>query len=106
MPVSFHLFRDFGLLVGFLGAFGILVNKRHILLSIICIERRFYGFNFFIVAVSVYLDDRLGELFALFILTLAAAESALALALLTAYFRVYGNMLLSEELYFNAKKKQ
>lgn len=99
MPVSFHLFRDFGLLVGFLGAFGILVNKRHILLSIICIERRFYGFNFFIVAVSVYLDDRLGELFALFILTLAAAESALALALLTAYFRVYGNILLREELF-------
>lgn len=66
-------------------------------------ERRFYGFNFFIVAVSVYLDDRLGELFALFMLTLAAAESALALALLTAYFRVYGNILLREEL-FNLQK--
>lgn len=98
MPVSYHLFRDFGLLVGFLGAFGILVNKRQILLSIICIERRFYGLNFFLVVLSVYLDDRLGELFGLFVLTLAAAESALALALLTAYFRVYGNILLREDL--------
>lgn len=99
IPTSLNLFRDFGLLVGFLGAFGILVNKRHILLSIICIERRFYGLNFFLVTLSMYLDDRLGEIFALFVLTLAAAESALALALLTAYFRVYGNMLLREELY-------
>lgn len=97
MPTSFHLFRDLGLFVGFLGTFGIFVNKRHILLSIICIERRFYGFNFFLVALSVYLDDRLGEVFALFVLTLAAAESALALALLTAYFRVYGNILLRQE---------
>ena len=97
IPTSLHLFRDFGLLVSFLGAFGILVNKRHILLSMICIERRFYGLNFFLVTLSIYLDDRLGEMFALFVLTLAAAESALALALLTAYFRVYGNILLREE---------
>jgi NADH-quinone oxidoreductase subunit K len=94
---SLHPYRDLGLLVALLGAFGLLVNKRHILLSILCIERRFYGLNFFLVAVSVTLDDRLGQVFALFVLTLAAAESALALALLTAYFRVYGNILLSAE---------
>jgi len=94
---SFHTFMDLGLLVAFLGAFGIFVNKRHILLSVICIERRFYGLNFFLVAVSVYLDDMLGEVFSLFVLTLAAAESALALALITAYFRVYGNILLQEK---------
>ncbi len=93
----YHTFRDLGLIVAFLGAFGILVNKRHILLSVISIERRFYGVNIFLVALSVYFDDRLGELFALFILILAAAESALALALITAYFRVYGNILLTEE---------
>ena len=94
---SFHTFIDLGLLVAFIGAFGIFVNKRHILLSVICIEMRFYGLNFFLVAVSIYLDDRLGEVFSLFVLTLAAAESALALALITAYFRVYGNILLQEK---------
>jgi len=94
---SFHTFMDLGLLVAFIGAIGIFVNKRRILLSVICIERRFYGLNFFLVAVSVYLDDRLGEVFSLFVLTLAAAESALALALITAYFRVYGNILLQEK---------
>jgi len=94
----FHTFIDLGLFIACLGAFGILINKRHILLSIICIEIIFYGVNFFLVALSVYLDDRLGELFALFVLTLAAAESALALALITAYFRVFGNILINEEL--------
>jgi len=93
----FHTFIDLGLLVAFIGAFGIFVNKRHILPSVICIERRFYGLNFFLVAISVYLDDMLGEVFSLFVLTFAAAESALALALITAYFRVYGNILLQEK---------
>jgi NADH-quinone oxidoreductase subunit K len=95
--IFFHTFMDLGLLVAFIGAFGIFVNKRHILLSVICIERRFYGLNFFLVAISVYLDDMLGEVFSLFVLTFAAAESALALALITAYFRVYGNILLQEK---------
>jgi NADH-quinone oxidoreductase subunit K len=98
---SFHTYRDLALLVAFLGAFGLLVNKRHILLSILCIERRFYGLNLFLVTLSLYLDDRLGEVFALFVLTLAAAESALALALLVAYFRVYGTILRREELFYS-----
>ena len=68
MMTSFHTFMDLGLLVAFIGAFGIFVNKRHILLSVICIERMFYGVNFFLVALSVYLDDMMGELFALFVL--------------------------------------
>ena len=92
----FNTFIDIGLIICFLGAFGIFINKRNILLSVICIERMFYGVNFFLVALSVYLDDIIGELFALFVLTLAAAESALALALITVYFRVYGNVLISE----------
>jgi NADH:ubiquinone oxidoreductase subunit K len=59
----------------------------------------FYGVNFFLVALSVYLDDMMGELFALFVLTLAAAESALALALITVYISVY-----TEIFYFKKNK--
>ena len=93
----FHTFIDLGLIVAILGAFGIFINKRHILLSVICIEIRFYGINFFLVALAIFIDDMIGELFALFVLTLAAAESALALALITVYFRIYGNIILYEE---------
>lgn len=95
--MSFSTLRDLGLLVAFLGAFGLLVNQRHILLSVIAIERRFYGLNLCLLALSLTLDDRRGEVFALFILTLAAAESALALAFVTAYFRVYGSILLRDD---------
>jgi NADH-quinone oxidoreductase subunit K len=93
----FHTFIDLGLIVAILGAFGIFINKRHILLSVICIEIIFYGLNFFLVALAIFIDDIRGELFALFVLTLAAAESALALALITVYFRIYGNIILYEE---------
>jgi len=88
---------DLGLIICFLGSFGILINNIQILLSVISIERRFYGINFFLVVLSIYLDDILGELFGLFVLTLAAAESALALSLITEYFRVYGNIFLNQD---------
>lgn len=94
--ISFLSFSDIGLIIAFLGACGILVNKRNILISVISIELMFYGLNFYLIALSVYLDDILGEIFSLFVLTLAAAESALALALITAYFRVYQNILIRE----------
>lgn len=94
--VAFYSFTDIGIIIAFLGACGILVNKRNILISVISIELMFYGLNFYLIAVSVYLDDILGEIFSLFVLTLAAAESALALALITAYFRVYDNILIRE----------
>lgn len=85
-----------GLILAFLGASGIMVNQRNLLISIIAIELMFYGFNLYLISLSVYLDDLMGEMLALFVLTLAAAESALALALLSAYFRAYKDILIWE----------
>jgi NADH-quinone oxidoreductase subunit K len=92
-----HNFTDIGITIAFLGACGILVNKRNILISVISIELMLFGLNFYLLTLSIYVDDILGEIFAIFVLTLAAAESALALALITAYFRVYENILIREE---------
>lgn len=89
-------FSDMGLILAFLGASGIMVNQRNLLISVIAIELMFYGFNLYLIALSVYLDDLMGEMLALFVLTLAAAESALALALLSAYFRAYKDILIWE----------
>jgi NADH:ubiquinone oxidoreductase subunit K len=99
MLSSFHTVRDIALAVTLLGRLGLLLNQRHLLLSVLCIERRLYGVNLFLVALSILLDDRSGLLFALFVLTLAAAESALALALLRSYFQVHGSILLRAELF-------
>ena len=93
---SIYSFTDIGVIIAFLGACGILVNKRNILISVISIELMFYGLNFYLIATSIYLDDILGEILSLFILTLAAAESALALALITTYYKIYENILIFE----------
>ena len=85
-----------GLIIIFLGACGVLVNKKNILISVISIELMFYGLNFYLISLSLFLDDILGEVLSLMVLTLAAAESALALALIMAYFRIYENILISE----------
>jgi len=85
-----------GLIIVFLGACGVLVNKRNILISVISIELMFYGLNFYLITLSLFLDDILGEVLSLIVLTLAAAESALALALIMAYFRIYENILINE----------
>lgn len=92
--LELHYFSDIGLIICFLGICGILINRRNIILSIICIEIMFYGLNFYLVTVSLYLDDISGQVLALFILTIAAAESAIALALIMSYFKIYKDILL------------
>ncbi len=92
---SVSSFMEIGIIIVFLGACGILVNKRNILISVISIELMFYGLNFNLISTSLYLDDISGQIFSLFVLTLAAAESALALALIVAYFRVFWNILIN-----------
>lgn len=89
-------FLDIGIILAFIGAIGVLINQRNLLLSIIAIELMFFGFNFYLTILSVYLNDISGEIFAIFILTLAAAESALSLAFLTVYFRLYKDILMWE----------
>jgi len=86
-------FFDIGLILCFLGICGILLNNRNILLSIISIEIMFYGINFYLITISLYHDDISGQILALFILTIAAAESAIALALIMSYFKIFRDIL-------------
>lgn len=89
---------DVGLVLLFFGASGIFLNKRNILIAVICIELMFYGLNFNMISISLFLDDLAGQIFSLFILTLAAGESALALALIVVFFRVFFHILMYFEL--------
>ncbi len=92
---SIFSYTEVGFMLVVLGASGILLNKRNILLAVICIELMFYGLNFNTISISLFLDDIAGQIFSLFVLTLAAGESALALALIVAFFRVFFNILIS-----------
>lgn len=86
-------FIDIGLILCFLGICGILLNMRNILISIISIEIMFYGINLYLIIISLYHDDISGQILSLFILTIAAAESAIALALIMSYFKIFKDIL-------------
>ena len=66
---------------------GIILNRRNLILLLMCIELMLLAVNFNFVAFSRYLDDVTGQIFVLFILTVAAAEAAIGLALLIVLFR-------------------
>lgn len=71
-----------------IGTFGILLNRRNILIVLMCIEIILLSVNLNFIILSVYLDDTLGQMFSLFILTVAASESAIGLAILILYYRI------------------
>lgn len=84
------------LLLFLIGTFGILLNRRNILIVLMCIEIILLSVNLNFIVFSIYLDDFLGQMFSLFVLTVAAAESAIGLAILILYFRLMGNISISE----------
>ena len=75
-----------------LGIWGIFLNRKNIIIMLMSIELMLLAVNLNFLLFSVYLDDLIGQLFALFVLTVAAAESAIGLALLVIYYRVRGTI--------------
>jgi NADH-quinone oxidoreductase subunit K len=66
---------------------GIFINRRNVILLLMCIELMLLSVNFNFIAFSRMLDDTLGQVFVFFILTVAAAEAAIGLAILVVLFR-------------------
>lgn len=75
-----------------LGIWGIFLNRKNILIMLMSIELMLLAVNLSFLFFSVYIDDILGQLFAILALTVAAAESAIGLALLVVYYRVRGTI--------------
>lgn len=80
--------------VFFFGIYGIFANRRNILLVIISVELMLLSINSLLLVCSIYLDDRLGQILALFVLTVAAAESSIGLAILISYYRIKGSIAI------------
>lgn len=70
-----------------IGISGIFLNRKNIILILMSIELMLLSININFVVFSAYLGDLLGQIFSLFILTVAAAEAAIGLAILVVYFR-------------------
>ena len=74
--------------------FGLIYNKKSILIILISIELILLSVNILFIVFSIYLDDIIGQVFTLFILTIAAAETSIGLSLLLVSYRVRGNILI------------
>ena len=92
--LSYNHFLEIAIIIAMIGMLGVLSNKKMLILSVISIELMFYGLNLIFVIASLYLDDMAGEVSAIFILTLAGAESALALALIMSYYKTHLNIII------------
>lgn len=77
-----------------LGLSGIFLNRKNIIILLMSIELMLLSINFNFIIFSIFLDDILGQLFALLVLTVAAAESAIGLAILVIYYRVRGTIAI------------
>jgi NADH-quinone oxidoreductase subunit K len=75
-----------------LGIFGIFLNRKNIIIILMSIELMLLAINLNLVAFSAYLGDLAGQVFAMFVLTVAAAEAAIGLAILVVYFRNRGSI--------------
>ena len=73
---------------------GIVLNRKNVLIIIMSIELLLLAVNLNFAAFSIYLDDVVGQIFILFILTIAATESAIGLAILTVFYRLKNSIEL------------
>ncbi len=79
-----------------IGVFGIFLNRKNVIVILMSIELILLAVNINFVAFSAELNDLVGQVFALFVLTVAAAEAAIGLAILVAFFRNRGSIAVED----------
>ena len=79
-----------------IGVLGIFLNRKNIIIILMSVELILLAVNLNFVAFSSYLGDLVGQVFALFVLTVAAAEAAIGLAILVVYFRNRGTIAVED----------
>ena len=79
-----------------LGLFGIFINRKNVIIILMSIELMLLAVNINFVAFSTHLQNLTGQIFALFVLTVAAAEAAIGLAILVVYYRNRGSIAVED----------
>lgn len=88
MVVLLTYFLKITVLIFFIGVFGLVLNRKNILIALVSLELLLLSVNLNLIIFSIYLDDLMGHIFVLFILTIAAAESGLGLSILIAFYKL------------------
>ena len=79
-----------------IGVFDIFINRKNVIVILMSIELILLAVNINLVAFSAFLNDIVGQIFALLVLTVAAAEAAIGLAILVVYFRNRGSIAVED----------
>ena len=80
----------------FIGVGGVVLNRTNILAILMSLEITLFSISLNFIIFSVYLDDIMGQIFAIFILAVAACESSIGLAIILVYYRVRGNIRVDQ----------
>jgi len=94
--IGLHHYLTLAAILFSLSVAGIFINRRNLILLLMCIELMLLAVNFNFIAFSRSLGDETGQVFVFFILTVAAAEAAIGLAILVVLFRSRGSINVQE----------
>ena len=96
MTIGLGHYLVVGAILFVLGVLGIFINRKNVIIILMAIELILLAVNINLVAFSAYLGDLVGQIFAMFVLTVAAAEAAIGLAILVIYFRNRGTIAVDD----------
>ena len=94
--VSLGHYLTLGAIIFTIGIIGIFLNRKNVIVILMSIELILLAVNINLVSFSIFLQDISGQIFTLFILTLAAAEAAIGLAIIVVYYRNAGTIRVEE----------
>ena len=96
MTIGLAHYLTVGAILFTLGIFGIFLNRKNVIVILMSIELILLAVNINFVAFSAFLDDIVGQIYALLVLTVAAAEAAIGLAILVVYYRNRGSIAVED----------
>jgi NADH-quinone oxidoreductase subunit K len=96
MTIGLGHYLAVGAILFTLGVLGIFINRKNVIVILMSLELILLSANINFVAFSSFLNDIIGQVFALFVLTVAAAEAAIGLAILVVYFRNRGSIAVED----------
>ena len=85
-----------GAIIFTVGVVGIFLNRKNIIVILMCVELILLAVNVNLVSFSIFINDLTGQIFTLFILSVAAAEAAIGLAIIVVYYRNSGTIRVEE----------
>ncbi len=94
--ISLEHYLFLGAVLFTLGVFGIFLNRKNVITILMSIELMLLAVNINLVSFSAYLNDISGQIFTIFVLTVAAAEAAIGLAILVVFYRNKGSIAVED----------